>query len=146
MLHDFNAAYLNECAGIYHSMFTSGEWNFNWLTIENTKRYFNDLCGAPRFKGFIYLVDNKLTGACFGDVSDYFSTAQYTIKEIFIDQHVQGKGLGSAFLADIENNLRDNGINNIILSTSRGIKAFDFYKKNGFIENPDTVFLVKFLK
>ena len=145
MLIDFSMAFFDCCTDIYHRMFTGPEWNFSWLTRENTARYFRDMAGAPRFKGYMYMHGDSVAGACFGDVSDYFSTAQYYIKEIFVDQAVQGRGVGSAFLSAIEADLKKSGINNIVLSTSRGAKAYDFYKKNGYAESPETVFFVKFL-
>ena len=145
MLIDFSMAYFDRCVKLYYDMFTSPEWGFTWLTMEKTRRYFTDMANAPRFKGYMYMQDGDAAGACFGDISDYFKTAQYYIREIFVDQSIQGRGVGSRFLADIEADLKRCGIDNVILSTSRGIKAFDFYKNNGYIENPETAFLVKFL-
>ena len=141
----FGAEHIEACAAMYHRLFTSPDWNFDWLTIENTRRYFIDLSSAPRFKGFAYLDGDITIGACFGEISDYFSTVQYTIKEIFIDPLLQGKGLGSGFLIRVEEDLKKNKVDNVILSTSRSIKAYDFYIKNGYIESPETVFLVKFI-
>jgi len=144
-LAGYDAAYRDRLADIYHRMFTSIEWGFDWLTIENTRRYFTDMSRAPRCKGYIYLDSADAIGCCFGEISDYFNTVQYTIKEIFIDPLLQGKGLGSGFLREIESDLQKNKIDNVILSTSKSIKAFGFYKKNGYVESPETVFLVKFI-
>jgi len=130
---------------MYHGLFTSPEWDFKWLTIENTRRYFNDLSAAPRFKGYSYLNGSEAIGFCFGEISDYFNASQYIIKEIFIDPPMQGKGCGSGFLNAIESDLKKNKVDNILLSTSRSIKAFGFYLKNGFVESPETVYLVKFI-
>ena len=142
----YTAEYADACVDIYYRMFTAPEWNFTWLTKENARRYFNDLSAAPRFLGFVCLHGGRAAGCCFGEISDYFSSVQYTIKEIFIDPALQGKGYGSAFLTEIETDLKNRGVENIILSTSKGIKAFGFYQKNGFAVSPETVFLVKFLQ
>jgi len=145
MLIDFNPAYFDSCVNIYYDMFTSPDWGFDWLTIENARRYFKDVSDSPRFKGYIYLNGGEAAGCCLGEISDYFCTAQYTIKEIYIDPALQGKGHGSGFLSEIEADLKKYGIDNILLSTSRSVKAYNFYIKNGFIVSPETVFLVKFL-
>ena len=146
MIIDYNGAYLESLVKIYHGIFTSPEWGFTWLTVDNTRRYLKDMSAAPRFKGYVLLNGNEAAGGCFGEVSDYFSSVQYTIKEIFIDRRYQGRGRGSAFLSEIEADLAGNKIDNIILSTSKSVRAYGFYMKNGYIESPETVFLVKFLK
>ena len=146
MLIDYSMAFFDRCADIYFNMFTGPEWRFDWLTAENVRRYFKDMAAAPRFKGYIYLNGNEAIGACFGDISDYFSTAQYYIKEIFVEQTIQRQGVGSRFLAEIEADLKKSGVDNVILSTSRNIGAYGFYKKNGYVENNETAFFVKFLR
>jgi len=144
-LAGYDARYAERCATMYQRLFTSPEWGFDWLTLENTRRYFRDLSAAPRFLGYIYLNGDRPIGCCMGEISDYFNTTQYTVKEIFIDPPMQGRGCGSGFLDEIGRDLKKNKVDNIVLSTSKNIKAYGFYLKNGFAESPDTVFLVKFI-
>ena len=143
MLIGFDDKYFDTCAEIYFTMFTAPEWDFHWLTLNNARRYLRDVVAAPRFRGFIFMYENRAAGFCLGEVSDYFSAAQYRIREIFIDPILQGKGHGSAFLADIEADLKQSGIDIIVLSTSKSVRAFKFYLKNGYIVSQETVFLVK---
>ena len=144
-LVNFNKNYVNICAGIYHRLFTSPEWNYDWLTIENTRRYFKDLSSAPRFKGYVYLSGVIPVGCCLGEISDYFKITQYTIREIFIDPLLQNKGLGSGFLREIEADLKKNKVDSVSLSTSRRIVAHHFYKKNGYAESPAIVLMAKLI-
>ncbi|MDR1688669.1 MAG: GNAT family N-acetyltransferase [Clostridiales bacterium] len=129
---------------IYHKIFTSSEWNYDWLTMKNVTRYLTDMSLFPRFAGFSFFNEKgEIIGACFGDISDYFSTVQYYIKEIFVEMSLQNKGVGSKFLLEVEAYLKKRGVNNVTLYTSKTIPAYKFYRKNGYTDSSDAVFMVK---
>ncbi|MBQ3904790.1 MAG: GNAT family N-acetyltransferase [Eubacterium sp.] len=60
---------------------------------------------------------------------------RYWLWRFMIDERQQGKGFGTAALREIIKYFKDNGANNIRLSTKESnIKALSLYKKAGFYE------------
>ena len=145
MLQKLTAVHMDACVQLFYEVFTAGRWQFDWLTTDNIRRYFADLRRTPHFIGYVWSEDQRLAGACLGIASDYFGAPQYEIKEIFVDPNRQGRGVGSKFLAAVENDLREKGIGMVILFTSRGIPAYSYYLKNNYIQNEDTVHFMKTL-
>ena len=47
---------------------------------------------------------------------------------------MQGKGIGSSFMKDVEAYLAGNGIRQIFLLTEKSVPAYSFYRHNGFTE------------
>jgi len=136
---------INRLAEIYFEIFTSSEWNYSWLTFGNTLRYLTDMYNSPKFFGYSLIIDDELNGGCFGDISDYFLHKGYYIKEVFLELKLQKKGLGRAFLTEIEADLQKKSIDNITLVTSKNIPAYGFYKKNGYVDSAETAFMLKIL-
>lgn len=132
-------------ASMYDKIFKSEKWKFDWLNIDNIIRYFTDIYNSPKFTGYTFIYNGRVSGACLGEISDYFSSVQYYIKEIFIELDLQNKGVGSIFLNEIECDLKKRGVNNMTLYTSKNIPAYKFYHKNGYVDSTESVYMVKFL-
>ena len=58
-------------------------------------------------------------------------------------EQYQSKGIGTEFLRMVEQYAKSRQITHIFLQTERTVPAFNFYKKNGFIELKDHVSLFK---
>lgn len=145
MLKEFDNTYLEACVDMYHRIFTSAEWSFHWLKKDNVHRYFQDMLTAPKSCSYIYFKNDKPIGACFGSISDYFQTAHYYIKEIFIDISCQKQGVGRKMLEAVEQDLMGKGIHHVTLYTSTDIPAYDFYVKQGYVESPTAAYFMKLL-
>ena len=131
------------CTRLFFDVFSNPPWEYPWITIENVRRYMDDMLSLPGALSFLYYENETLTGLCIGGVNDYFLEPQYEIKEFAISQTRQRKGAGTRMLAEVENYLAKSGINTIFLHTSRSIPAYDFYKKNGYTTIEDNVYFVK---
>ena len=57
---------------------------------------------------------------------------EYYIDQFCVSYEMQGKGIGSWFINKIEESIRTQGMNGILLNTERGYPAVEFYKKNKF--------------
>jgi len=131
-------------AEIFTDIFINPPWNYGWLTVEKSLRYISDLFRTPGFYGFVFrLKDEPLDGICLGLVNDYFPSALYDIKEIFIRWNLQGGGLGSQMLASIEKNLVSRGIHHVTLFTQNDIPAYNFYLKNQYFISEETKYFSK---
>lgn len=74
-----------------------------------------------------------------GYVKHWFRGTEYIINELCVKTEAQGKGIGSDFLHQMEEYLLAQGIEATFLLTERTVPAYNFYKKNGYYEYPDTV-------
>ena len=68
---------------------------------------------------------------------------EYYIDEFCVDPDLQGMGIGSQFLADIETDLSDRGMRGMLLNTEESYPAYRFYQKNGFEKLGDLCVLGK---
>lgn len=145
MITEYSSKYADACIDIFVDNFTNPPFGYAWMRRENIARYFADMEKTPNFIGFVDINDQKLTGLCFGTVGNYFEFATYEIKEILVSRGLQGKGLGSVFLGQIEAVLKKSGIGAVTLNTNNDLPALNFYVKNGYGIAPKAVMMTKLL-
>jgi ribosomal protein S18 acetylase RimI-like enzyme len=130
---------------MFYEIFSNPPWQYDWITKEKITEYFTDMLNTPKAITYTYLNDGEISGVCFGSIGDCAPTPVYEIKEIFIRNDIQNKGLGSKMLEEIEDDLIKNNIAAIRLYTLKTIPAFDFYIKNDFQEISEAAALSKML-
>lgn len=143
----FEEKYLDKVAKTFIDVFSKEPWNDRWPSIEKAKEYLKGFIDSPNFKGFLVL--NKkdfIIAFSFGDVRKWWSGDEYMIHEYGVNPSYQGEGFGVAFMDYIQNELKKENIRVIILNTGKGTPAEYFYRKEGFEENEDNIFLYKVLK
>jgi GNAT superfamily N-acetyltransferase len=144
-LKRFESADLAPATKIFYEVFKNPPWNYEWITEEKIAEYFSDLFNTPKTIAYVYLFEGEVSGVCFGSIGDCSPIPVYEIKEIFVRNDLQNKGLGSRMLKAIEADLKQNHITAIRLYTLRTIPAFDFYVKNSFQEIDGAVALMHML-
>ena len=87
-----------------------------------------------RFQGIRYdllLVDGKPAGfASYGPTAE---TGVMKLHKLYLLPELQGRGLGSRLLQQVEREVRRRGVRRLILSVNkRNAKAITAYKRNGF--------------
>jgi GNAT superfamily N-acetyltransferase len=142
----YTSEYRAACADMFYNIFTQPPFGFSWLSREKLDRYFVDMENTPQFLGYLYMEKDRMVGACYGQIDDYFMTKAYRINEFFIDESHQEQGLGSDFLRDIENLLQQRGIETIYLFAQKYTKAYAFYRHNNFLANEETTHMVKVMR
>ena len=143
MLELYNNKDLPILVGIYVRAFRAEPICYDWLHEEQALPYLYDMTITPKFEGFVYKINKKIVGFCFGAYDDYFQGSLFDIKEFAIEPSLHKKGVGSVFLAEIEKKAAKKGCDGIILRTSKDIPAFHFYIKNGYEDVLSTVCLTK---
>lgn len=73
----------------------------------------------------------------------WINGAEYYIDQFCVRTDLQGKGVGSYFLKLIEDEIRKEQMNAIILSTERGFPSERFYLKNGFMPVDGLITFIK---
>lgn len=146
MLSEITILDVDRSSEMYINVFKSDEFNFEWMKEEKIKEYFSDMINTPKFLGYIYLIEGKPLAYCFGTINDYFKLPHYYIHEIFVDTEFQGKGIGKTFMKKIEEDLLSRNVPMINLLTLNTISAYEFYKKQDYIETKASTYMTKFLQ
>ncbi len=131
-----------ECSELYIKVFNSEPWNDKW-TLETAYKRLYDIYISPNFEGVLYVENGELKGAIFGNCEQFYEGVHYNLREMFISNELQGKGIGSKLFNKLEERLRGFGVTTIILFTSKGNKTSKFYLKNDFSEWDSMVMMGK---
>ncbi len=145
MIYKYNESMLDACADIFLEVYSSEEFNFDFLTKENIKEYFHSIYSKNDFEGFVYLKNKEIVAVCLGKDSTTFGNRIYEITEICVANKLRGKGIGKTFMKEIERTLKKEKYLCIQLNTKKTIDAYEFYLKNGFTEKDDVVSMMKTL-
>jgi len=122
---------MGDCINLFINVFNSAPWNDEW-TYTKAKELFDDFSKTPGFIGFIGAINEKTIAVCLGHIKKWWNSSEYYIEEYFISPDLQHKGLGTAFLHNIETILLKREIKKITLLTAHNTPSENFYQKNGF--------------
>jgi GNAT superfamily N-acetyltransferase len=122
-----------KCTELYIKVFNAKPWDDHW-TLESAYKRLNDFYNTPNFEGVLYTEAGQVKGAIFGNLEQFYDGIHYNLREMFIDNDLQGKGIGSILLNELEKRLEKSGVTTIMLFTSKGNKTSKFYLKNNFSE------------
>ncbi len=123
---------------LFTSVFTIAPWYDDWSDTNQLDMYINDLVGQGYSLTYGLFDDDELIGISLGYVKHWYSGTEYIINEFCIKTDRQGAGAGSFFIAEIEKAIKELGIKQIFLLTDSNVPAYNFYKKNGFVEEQTT--------
>lgn len=126
-----NEENLNMCVDSHMKSFEAEPWNETWTKDKSYKR-LHDIYLSPDFIGFLYLENNIVLGALFGNCEQAYDGVYYFIKEMFVSKNSQGKGIGTLLIKSLEEELKKLNINNILLYTSKEKNIDKFYRRNEF--------------
>ncbi len=128
---------------LFRDVFSHEPWNDDWSDEGQLHAYLSDLTDQRCSLTLGFFDGSRLTAVSMGYIKHWFAGTEYLIDEFCVDRCTQGRGIGSAFMAEIEKYLADRGIFRIFLQTDRGMPACAFYIKNGFQELPDHLSFTK---
>ena len=126
--------YLSATAELYWSAFKGDPWNDDWSDSAQLCEYLKDVSGS--FKGLNYglKIDGRLVAVSLGTIRHWWEGTNYNIEEFCVDPQLQGQGIGSRFMALIENDIKAKGLAGIFLQTDNDMPSYKFYLKNGYSE------------
>ena len=119
---------------LFTGVFTGEPWNDDWSDSGQLDLYIKDLCGQEYSLTYGLYDGDELIGLSMGYIKHWYTGTEYIINELCIRTDRQGCGAGTGFLAQIEKAVKEMGVRQIFLLTDRDVPAFNFYKKNGFVE------------
>ncbi len=119
---------------LFRSVFMFDPWNDDWSDEQQLDHYIMDLIGQSNSLTYGLYEGDELIGFSLGFIKHWFSGTEYIIDEFCIKKKKQGLGAGSFFMSEIEKAIKEKGLVHIFLQTDSEVPAYNFYKKNGFVE------------
>lgn len=123
---------IKAAANLYISVFSQAPWNEEYESFEQVERLIKNFMAETCFLNFVALENGELVGLCLGLKKPWINGIEYYIDEFCIKTDLQGRGIGSRFLAEIEAEILKLGLDGMMLNTEKGVPAEHFYLKNGF--------------
>ena len=128
---------------LFLSVFTISPWYDDWSDTTQLDAYLTDLMGQSNSLTYGLFEKDNLIAVSMGRIKHWYTGTEYCIDEFCVKTDMQGQGIGTHVLAEIEKAIKEIGLVQIYLQTDIDVKAFDFYIKNGFVHLQDTVSLAK---
>ena len=130
---------------VFTSVFTKEPWNDDWSDTNQLDMYINDLVGQGYSLTYGLFEDDELIGISMGYIKHWYRGTEYIINEFCVKTERQGTGAGSFFIVEIEKAIKKMGLKQIFLLTDSNVPAYNFYKKNGFVECTTNVAFAKWI-
>ena len=130
---------------VFVSVFSRGPWNDDWSDKEQLDLYINDLIGQNNSLTYGLYDQDELIGISMGYIKHWYRGTEYLINELCIKTDRQGSGAGTFFISGIEKAISELGLKQIFLLTGRDVPAYEFYKKNGYVEVSNLVPFSKYI-
>lgn len=137
---------IEEIKKIIDEVFSKEPWNDEWLDKNQFNQYILDLIGNANSLSLGLYDNDTLIGVSLGRIKHWYTGNEYWIDDLGVLTEKQGNGVGSHFIKLIEEYIKLNGMNKIVLFSERDIPAYYFYKKNEFEEEKERVFFTKTIK
>ena len=134
---------LDACATLYIDTFSREPWEEQFPSRAPVEQLFQDHLANNYFAGFVAWHQHVPMALCLGIKKPWIGGMEYYIDEFCVGYPWQRQGVGSWFLAQVEQQLGAQGIHHFLLNTHRRYAALPFYEKNGFHVLEDLVLLAK---
>jgi len=146
MIKRLTYEHMEDVKKLFLSVFTQPPWHDHWPSDAYVTRYLDDLMNQQNSLSLGYYHQDELVGLSLGYTFHWWQGKDYFIKEFCIKRDLQGQGIGSSFLHEMENELLSLGIEAMYLITERDVPAYHFYQKNDFFELKNSVMFAKNMK
>lgn len=134
---------LDDCVDLFIETFSKEPWNDVYESRNQVVTFFKNHLENNYFLGYVGLIEGEVVALSVGIKKPWIKGMEYYIDEFCIKFELQGKGIGSKFLKLIEEDIKLQGMNGIILNTERNYPSQTFYEKNGFEVIEDLIILAK---
>lgn len=137
---------LEDCTKLFTYVFNGEPWNDGW-DEKDARECLKDIFNTPKSLGIgLYDEENRLIGFALGYTSRWLNQNHFYLNEFCVRSELQGKGVGSELLTELELLCNRNNISHIYLITAREGQAEAFYTKNNFNVLPRMIIMSKNLE
>ena len=134
---------IDDCVNLFIETFTKEPWNDVYESREQVVNFFNNHFNNNYFVGYVATLDDKVVALSIGMKKPWIEGFEYYIDEFCVSYEMQGRGIGSWFIKAIEEDIREQGMNGMILNTEKDYPSKKFYEKSGFKILGDLIVLGK---
>lgn len=134
---------IEECVDLFIDTFTREPWLDVYDSRQQVVDFFQNHLRNNYFIGYVGVMDGKIVAISIGIKKPWIQGMEYYIDEFCVSHTMQGQGIGSIFLSEIEKEIKKLGMNGMILNTEIGFPSHRFYEKNGFKVIEDMIILAK---
>lgn len=127
---EINLTDIEELAKMYVETFNSPPWNDEWSMETASKRLYQMINSEDSY-GLKAYEDGLLCGMILGAKEQYYNGIMFNLKEFCVKNEMRNKGIGTRIFDEFEQRLKNNGITEIVLFTSRDDSTESFYIKRG---------------
>lgn len=131
-LCDLTKDILDICVDLFIDTFSSEPWNDVYDSKKQVTDFFANHMNNNYFLGYVLKDEDNIVALSIGMKKPWINGFEYYIDEFCVKVGMQGMGVGSRFLRLIEEDIKVQGMNAIILNTEKGFPSEKFYLKNGF--------------
>lgn len=123
---------LDECVDLYINTFTKEPWYDVYESRNQVVNFFKNHFENNYLCGYVGILDEKIVALSIGMKKPWIKGMEYYIDELCVSYELQGKGFGSSFIKEIEHDIKQLGMNGILLLTEKDYPSEKFYIHNGF--------------
>ena len=134
---------LNECVDLYINTFTKEPWYDVYESRDQVVSFFKNHFENNYFCGYVGILDEKIVALSIGIKKPWIKGMEYFIDELCVSYELQGKGIGSIFIKEIEKDIKQSGMNGVILLTERDFPSEKFYARNDYKVFKDLIVMGK---
>ena len=121
---------IGELAKMYVDTFNAPPWNDEWSIVTASKR-LHQFVNCEDFYGLKVYQEEVLCGMILGSQEQFYNGIMFNIKEFCVKNEMRSRGIGTRILDEFEKRLKDKGVKEIVLFTSRDDETKGFYEKRG---------------
>ncbi|WP_455717808.1 GNAT family N-acetyltransferase [Anaerosporobacter sp.] len=134
---------LDICVDLFIDIFSSEPWNDVYDSKKQVTDFFENHMNNNYFVGYVLKDEDNVVALSIGMKKPWINGMEYYIDQFCVKVGMQGMGVGSHFLKLIEEEIKAQGMNAIILNTEKGFPSEKFYLKNGLSALDELVILAK---
>lgn len=128
---ELSSAHLASCTCLYVDVFNGEPWNDRW-TLQTAGQRLQRIWDTPGSFGLIACREEPVAFAA-GYCEPWQERTVYFLKEMCVRADLQGQGIGSRLLGQLERELAQrHNVSSIYLLTMRGDQAETFYARCGY--------------
>ena len=143
VLQEMKKHMIDNCVDLFIETFTKEPWNDIYESREQVVNFFNNHFNNNYFVGYVAMLNDKVVGLSIGMKKPWIKGMEYYIDQFCVSYEMQGRGIGSWFIKEIEEDIKKQGMNGIILNTEKDYPSQKFYEKNEFEIIYDLIVLAK---
>ena len=102
------------------------------MGMEAVIRRLEDCYRTPCFTGLSVETDGEIVGFVLGYIEQWDVIRHFHLKEMCVVPDQQRRGVGSVLMATLEENLKNQGVERLYLTTARESPAQAFYASQEF--------------